>query len=871
MRLIYKKLNAGLLGAALLSLFSPSISEAQVVTQTLSFTGGVQSFTVPACVGTLSVDLRGARGGFGWSAIHRPGYGGRVTGVFTVTPGQVLNVYVGGVGGNGSTGAGGAAGYNGGGQGALYSGSYAGGGGGGATDIRVSPFALGNRLIVAAGGGGSAFNYGTTDYDRGGDGGTTTGEGGFSGGVVLNSGYPGAGGTQTAGGTAGNYPGYCAASPGALGVGGNGGTCTNSGGGGGGGYYGGGAGVWSGGGGGSNYVDPMFTNVVQTRGAQNGAGQVVISYVIGVITTISTNYTAACAGSPITLGSSGLTTYTWSNGATTPSITVSPTSPTSYSLNGTTSNGCPATANININVSAGIPTLAVTSSTNQTCLGKTVTLTATGALTYTWTNGVTNGVAFSPTSTATYTVLGQNGCGTTSAVTSVTVAPLQVGINVTPTLTCAGGGATLTSTSGGTSFTWSPNGAGTASTVVAPTVSTVYTVAVSDGTCFGSAVVSLSVNPIPTISIATSASVACQGGVVTMTASGGVGYTWTPGNLTGSTVTLTPNQPTLYQVIGDNTVNCTAMAQQVVVTNPSPTITIAASDNLICNGGSSTLTASGANTYTWLNTNANTSGITVNPTSTTIYSVTGLTTGNNCPSTKTVQIAVFTPTSAVSGQTAICIGSSATLTASGADSYTWDNGAPIPVIVVNPQVTTMYTVTALTATGNINCSSTNTIQVTVNPNPTVSVVPTNTFMCAKESNTLTASGATSYSWNTTATTPAIVVTSSVATTINYSVTGTDANGCTNVKFYQLKVNGCTGINEANNANIGFVVYPNPNNGNFALESDSDVQLRITNELGQLIKIIQLNDSNNHKADVKGLSSGLYFISGDQVKTKIVVE
>jgi hypothetical protein len=77
-----------------------------------------------------------------------------------------------------------------------------------------------------------------------------TGEGGFSGGVVLNSGYPGAGGTPTAGGAAGNYPGYCAGSPGALGVGGNGGTCTNSGGGGGGGYYGGGAGVWSGGGGG---------------------------------------------------------------------------------------------------------------------------------------------------------------------------------------------------------------------------------------------------------------------------------------------------------------------------------------------------------------------------------------------------------------------------------------------------------------------------------------------------------------------------------------------------------------------------------------------------------------------------------------------
>jgi hypothetical protein len=117
-------------------------------------------------------------------------------------------------------------------------GSYSGGGGGGATDVRIAPHGLTERVIVAGGGGG--YNYGTVNYDRGGAGGGLTGEAGY-GGDVLGSQGTGTGGSQVAGGIGGLWPSYCPANDGAFGLGGDGApACDNAGGGGGGSsYYGG--------------------------------------------------------------------------------------------------------------------------------------------------------------------------------------------------------------------------------------------------------------------------------------------------------------------------------------------------------------------------------------------------------------------------------------------------------------------------------------------------------------------------------------------------------------------------------------------------------------------------------------------------------
>ena len=215
-----------------ISLFNNGFSQPQTIT--FNCTGAPQTWTVPAGVTSISVTLKGGKGGgplggLGASITHPS---------IPVTPCQVLQINV----GQAATGA--AGGWNGGGNGhtatpALYS-SF---GGGGGSDIRTTPYALTNRLIVAAGGGGHAG--GSSNYTASltaGSAGCLAGTNGL-GSLFTNTG--GMGGTQTAGGNGGppwvggGQPGVT----GGLGTGGNGGFYISApGGGGGGGYYGGGGG-----------------------------------------------------------------------------------------------------------------------------------------------------------------------------------------------------------------------------------------------------------------------------------------------------------------------------------------------------------------------------------------------------------------------------------------------------------------------------------------------------------------------------------------------------------------------------------------------------------------------------------------------------
>ena len=881
------------------------------ITYTLNFTGAVQTLTLPA--GNWGIQCWGANGGsitsVGGSAI---GIGGYSYGELNVlTSGSLINVFVGGVGlpATGNTSSAGAGGWNGGGGGAAV--GRSGAGGGGATDVRLTNTLSASRIIVAGGGGGAAY-YGSTlvsnSVSPGGNGGGPAGQ---NGAIIASSGLITAGGGGA--GAVGNTPGSAAVptSSGTVNGGGGGGTSANasfgqpgtggenggaqgspgsgstgSAGGGGGGYAGGAGGVQTNnagvaGGGGSGYVGGVSNGTTFAQGQAgfianpvvSGNGRVVITELCNITLVASgTNSLAPsiCAGQSLTLTTSAVSNYSWSTGATTSSIVISPTSNTVISLSATSLSNCTTSRTIGIVVSGSIPTLAITSSTNQTCLGNTVTLNASGALTYTWSNNVTNGVPFTPTVTGNYTVSGQNGCGTTTAVTTVSVAPLPVAVAVSPTTSCAGTGATLTSVSAGTTFTWLPGNAQTATAVVAPVVSTNYTVTVSNGVCSGSGIVSLSVNPIPTVGVVASSSVICASEVVTLTANGGNTYTWNPGNLSGTTVTVSPTQATLYTATGNNQFGCISSANQVVLVNQPPTITTSASDYLICDGGSSTITASGAQNYTW-STVSNASSIVVNPNITSTYTVFGANSGTPCVGMTTVQIAVFSPSVAVSGPTAVCAGQSATLSASAADTYSWDNGAVTSSITVTPASTTIFTLSTLTSSGNINCPTTNTIQVGVNPNPTVTASPTRTFMCIKESNTLTATGASTYSWNTGATTASVIVSSSVATTLNFTVTGTNGNGCKHTIVQQVKVNGCTGLEETTVQGVTVKVYPNPNNGQFTIEGSGATDLYIINDLGQVIRTLQLNDRNNYSVVIENLPSGLYFVNGNQVRTKIIVQ
>ena len=208
----------------------------QVGTQEFTFTGNVQTWEVPAGVTEIQVSLYGAQGGNGAGA--NPGLGGfgaEVSGVLPVTPGEVLNIYVGGQNG-----------FNGGGA----PGNGNSGFGGGATDIRSGGTQLTNRVVIAAGGGGGGAT-GCSNPNKGGNGGNAGGQagenganwtsnlGGGFGGTLGNGGAPGLGcassqgtaGTATGTGGNGSTIGCSAATPG--GGGGGGGLVTGGGGGGG--------------------------------------------------------------------------------------------------------------------------------------------------------------------------------------------------------------------------------------------------------------------------------------------------------------------------------------------------------------------------------------------------------------------------------------------------------------------------------------------------------------------------------------------------------------------------------------------------------------------------------------------------------------
>jgi hypothetical protein len=263
------------------------------VTAAFRFSGGPQSYVVPADVCRIEVEAIGASGGESGTA-GTPGAGAAATGRFVVTPGETLVVRVGGEGGAAVGQIPGDGGWNGGGAGggAFYGNDghpgQAGSGGGGATDVRRGGDGLDHRIIVAGGGsGGAGGGIGGPIGTTGGDGGGPAGQDGFA---VLGSVNPatgGEGGTQTMGGAPGtNAPRLSiSATAGSLGVGGNGASGgISGGGGGGGGLYGGGGGGSTNsplgggeGGGGSGYGPPNTTFRTGVWGSY-GSGRARVGY-----------------------------------------------------------------------------------------------------------------------------------------------------------------------------------------------------------------------------------------------------------------------------------------------------------------------------------------------------------------------------------------------------------------------------------------------------------------------------------------------------------------------------------------------------------------------------------------------------------------
>ncbi len=287
----------------------------------------------------------------------------------------------------------------------------------------------------------------------------------------------------------------------------------------------------------------------------------------------------------------------------------------------------------------------------------------------------------------------------------------------------------------------------------------------------------------------------CPGGSISLlgstTASGSViSYSWTgPGGFTSS-----QQNPTNATLAGTYTLivtvdGCPSPPATVNVQFQNVTVTASANPASVCAGQNVTLTATGAATYSWINVTTgqpvgNGSPLTVMVTEPSTFQVTG-TSANGCSDTDEVFVNVNPlPIVEINTTGSLCANSSIVLSATGANTYTWEDGSTTnPRIIMRPPGVYTFSVTGrVTATG---CMGTAQLQVIISPLPTASITPSAPVICAGQSVTLTASGGNSYAWAGGPNNAVKVVTPNATTT--YTVTVTDFEGCTDTETVTVTV------------------------------------------------------------------------------------
>jgi PKD repeat protein len=502
--------------------------------------------------------------------------------------------------------------------------------------------------------------------------------------------------------------------------------------------------------------------------------------------------TTFCSGGSVVLNSTAGTSYLWSNGATTPSITV--TTAGTFTCQVTNASGCQSTASnsisVTVNPTPSAPTISAAGPTTF-CSGGSVVLNSTAGTSYLWSNGATTpSITVTTAGTFTCQVTNASGCQSTASNSiSVTVNPTPSAPTISaagPTTFCSGGSVVLNSTAG-TSYLWS-NGATTSSITV--TTAGTFTCQVTNASgCQSTASnsISVTVNPTPSAPTISAAgpTTFCSGGSVVLNSTAGTSYLWSNGATTSS-ITVTTAGTYTCQVTNASGCQSTASNSISVTVNPTPSApTIsAAGPTTFCSGGSVVLNSTAGTSYLWSN-GATTSSITVTTAGTFTCQVTN---ASGCQSTASNSISVTVnptpsaPTISAAGPTTFCSGGSVVLNSTAGTSYLWSNGATTPSITVTTAGT--FTCQVTNASG---CQSTasNSISVTVNPTPTLSLgSSSNPSACGSNTGsvTLSGTGTGTLSWSGAATGSTAV--STFPTTVSnlgagsYTFVMTSGAGCT---------------------------------------------------------------------------------------------
>ena len=466
-----------------------------------------------------------------------------------------------------------------------------------------------------------------------------------------------------------------------------------------------------------------------------------------------------CAGSTITFdaGNAGLT-YLWSTGETTQAISVSTSG--NYSVTVTDANGCSALDDANATINPK-PTVNL-GADQETCSGNAITFDAGNAgSTYLWSTGeTTQAITVSTSGNYSVVVTDANGCSATDDVNATIHANPTVNLGADQE-TCFGNSITFNAGNAGSTYLWS-----TGETIQSITVSTSgnYSVTVTDANgCSALDDANATIHPNPTLDLGADQET-CAGGTITFDAgNAGSTYLWNTGE---TTQTITVSTSGNYSVTVTDANGCSASDDANATIHANPTVNLGA-DQQTCSGGTITFDAGNVGaTYLW-NTGETTQTITVSTSGN--YSVT-VTDANGCSALDDANATINPkPTVNLGADQETCAGSTITFDAGNAGStYLWNTGETTQTIIVSTSGN--YSATVTDANG---CSSTDDANATIHPNPTVNL-GADQETCAGGTITFDAGNAGStYLWNTGETTQTITV----STSGNYSVTITDANGC----------------------------------------------------------------------------------------------
>lgn len=343
------------------------------------------------------------------------------------------------------------------------------------------------------------------------------------------------------------------------------------------------------------------------------------------------------------------------------------------------------------------------------------------------------------------------------------------------------------------------------------------------------------------------------------TPAAGTTFEWLSGNTVIANETndsLTVTEAGIYRLhVQSSVYACADTSNAIEITvNGLPVVVAAVSDSSICVGDEVAFTGSGAATYAW--DNGVTNGTMVAPGESGVYTVTG-TNASGCMSTDEVEITVHAlPTVAANVSDAtVCPGQNITFTGSGAATYAWNNGVTNGT-VVSPTAAGTYTVIGTDANG---CKDTATVSITMNTVPAVSLGNDVTICQSQAPVTLNAGSHTSYNWSTGLMTQAI----SVSSTGTYSVTVTNAQGCTGTDAIQVTVEPCLGVDElALNVNI----FPNPTQGTVQVTFGtalSNAHIQLADLQGKIVFQQESFSGNQLTLDLSHNAPGIYLVNIQQ--------